>query len=101
MRLVQSRNQRPKNTIHHRWSGRHSKGTKNSFKPMVEAIEEQARQSPGKFWPTAGTVLKTILSIWHGGTSMDMWLPRDKSTDTMGLLASEGLCRRGPTRSRG
>jgi len=28
---------------------------------MVEAIEEQAGQSQGKFWPTAGTVLKTIL----------------------------------------
>ena len=27
---------------------------------MVEAIEEQAGQSQGKFWPTAGTVLKTI-----------------------------------------
>jgi len=38
---------------------------------MVEAIEEQAGQSPGKFWPTAGSVLKTILSIWHGGTSSD------------------------------
>jgi len=25
---------------------------------MVEAIEEQAGQSQGKFWPTAGTVLK-------------------------------------------
>jgi len=31
---------------------------KEQLKPIVEAIEQQAGQSQGKFWLTAGTVLK-------------------------------------------
>jgi len=88
MRLVQSRNQRPEKTIHHRWSGRHSKGTKNSLSRWSRDRGAGGAE-PGEVLADSGYCSEDNFKYLHGGTSMDMWLPR-QSTDTMGLLASEG-----------
>ena len=69
---------------------------KEQLEPRCKPSKSRQDRSQGKFWPTAGTVLKRILSIWRASRLMDMWLPRGKSTEAIGWFASEGLCRREP-----